>query len=174
MMMNTAPPASLLRCLLMVIACGAATAGTPHSRLTPHETAFLKTASACAALEIRLSGLAVRQGGTVVLKAYAGMLIQDQRRFMVDVKPFAELEIVPLNVVMRAEDIVTLHRVETCELAQFDALFLDVMLHSHEATLAAFEAQALDITSHRLKPFVKQVIPLLRAHRDMVAWLSMQ
>ncbi|MBK8039856.1 MAG: DUF4142 domain-containing protein [Verrucomicrobiaceae bacterium] len=170
--MNAKPFASLLLCFVLGLASRAALGETKTPGLTSGEVAFLKAAATSAALEIRLARLAVRQGSTVALQAYAGMLMQDHRRFSLDLKAFTAEEFMPAKLEMRVEDAALLHRLGTCDLAEFDALLLLSLLSSHEATLAAFEAQASDVTSQRLKPFVTETIPLLRAHRDMAARLS--
>ncbi len=170
--MNFVPLSSLLLCLQLGLACRPVLAGVKTPRLSSGEVAFLKAASTSAAFEIRLARLAVRLGSSVALQAYAGMLIQDHRRFSLDLKAFTVLEFMPMKLVLREEDATLLHQLENCEPAEFDALLLDGLLHSHDSALAAFEAQASDLTSLRLKPFVTETIPLLRAHRDMAAGLS--
>jgi predicted outer membrane protein len=140
--------------------------------LTAGEAAFLKAAAASVALESRLARLAVRQGGAIELKAYAGRLILDQRLLSIEIKGLTTQEFRSEAVMLREEDVTLLHRLETCELAAFDAVMLDELIRSHQAALASFEAQCQDGAGIHLKDFVLRTFLRLRAHRDMVAWFS--
>ena len=151
--------------LLFGVSTASADARSPG--LAAGDRKFLLTAAQASMAEVQLSELALKQGSTTEVKAFAQHMVDDHSQMNEKVKKLASDKNVSLPDQVSAEQRKTAEKLSALSGEAFDHEYLDVMLKDHKKVVGMFHKEAKAAKDTDLKALVKEATPTLEDHLKM-------
>jgi putative membrane protein len=152
-------------------AAGAQNMASPAGKASSKDRSFIMQATGGGMVEVELSKLALQNGASSDVKAFAQRMVGDHG------KAGMELEMISVKLgVTPPKPMVAQHadmkRFGELKGEKFDKAYVERMVRNHKGTVALFEKQAKSGDSGELRQFASNTLPVLKEHLTMVLALA--
>lgn len=147
---------------------GANTVSNAAARITtPDPADFLEIAAQGGMAEVEMGNLASTKATNAEVKAFGRMMATDHAKANAELKALALRKNIPLPVDIGSHK-ETLEDLNEAIGADFDMMYIDVMVDDHETDVAAFQKQADGSADPDIKAFAAKTLPVLKAHLEKI------
>jgi len=142
--------------------------GTPSTTVSDAQN-FANVAAASDAFEIETSKLALTNGASAAVKAYANKMIEAHTASTAKLQTAAAGAAPTITPVpaLNAEQQAKLDQLKTLNGTAFDQAYKTEQAAGHQKTLDALKAYAANGNAPQLKAFAEEMIPIVTAHLNM-------
>ena len=146
------------------------TAGNPDA--STQDARFVYRASAGGMAEIMMGQLAVQRGQTDAVRAAGQMMVTDHTKADNQLMGITQTVMLKPAPGPNAMQQAMFHQLQSAPADQFDALWTNDMIQSHERTIALFKMEARGGQNDSLRQFAMTTLPVLYTHLHVVEGLS--
>ena len=131
---------------------------------TPNE--FVTKAGEGGFMEVAMGKLAQTNGGSNDVKEYGKMLETDHGNANNKLKEIAAAEKISMPVAATKEQTMHMNEMQSKTGADFDKIFIPMMIEDHEKDINEFKKAASDNSNTKVKDFAAKTLPTLKKHLD--------
>ena len=131
---------------------------------TPNE--FVTKAGEGGFMEVAMGKLAQSNGGSNDVKEYGKMLETDHGNANNKLKEIAAAEKISMPVAATKEQTMHVNEMQSKTGADFDKMFIPMMIDDHEKDINEFKKAATDNSNAKVKDFAAKTLPTLKKHLD--------
>ena len=131
---------------------------------TPNE--FVTKAGEGGFMEVAMGKLAQSNGGSNDVKEYGKMLETDHGNANNKLKEIAAAEKISMPVAATKEQTMHVNEMQSKTGADFDKMFIPMMIEDHEKDINEFKKAATDNSNPKVKDFAAKTLPTLKKHLD--------
>lgn len=131
------------------------------------DKAFVISAADGGMLEVKLGELALKNAVTVKGKEFAKMMIKDHSKVNQELKSLADKKRIVLPSKVSDVKQQLYDSLSRFEGEQFDMMYMNMMIASHEETIGLYQAESVQGTEPDLKKWADSKIPALKHHLEM-------
>ena len=131
---------------------------------TPNE--FVTKAGEGGFMEVAMGKLAQSNGGSNDVKEYGKMLETDHGNANNKLKEIAAAEKISMPVAATKEQTMHMNEMQLKTGADFDKMFIPMMIDDHEKDINEFKKAATDNSNAKVKDFAAKTLPTLKKHLD--------
>ncbi|WP_207420421.1 DUF4142 domain-containing protein [Desertivirga brevis] len=138
------------------------------------ETEFVSKAASSNMFEIESGKLAASaaKGARAEVKNYGNMMIADHTAATIELQAVAEQNGIAMPTSMNEEHRAMYNDLNARSGADFDRVYAQMMVDSHQRTVNLFEEAADDLDDPEIKKFAQDKIPVLKMHLDHAVTLK--
>lgn len=133
---------------------------------------FVRNAAEGGMLEVRLGELAVKNGTTQKVKDYGNTMITDHTKVNEELMALVKKKKMQIPKKLSAAKQQKVDSLAAMQGEQFDMLYMNMMIASHEETIALFEKEGTGGNDAELKNWADSKLPALKHHLEMAQMLS--
>lgn len=146
----------------------AAVAADKNAGATAAEKTFIMKAANGGMMEVELGKVAAEKGGSDEVKDFGNRMVKDHSKANDNLKEVAS----KLNVEVPAK-LDSTHQAKVDKMsgmtgAAFDKAYVPAMVKDHEKDIAEFEKAEKQVTNEDLKEFIKDTVPVMKEHLEMI------
>src|SRR5690606_27921314 len=135
---------------------------------------FLTNAANSNQFEIALGTQAVKQSENEDIKRYGQMLIDDHTKVLEELKEAAVAKKLEMPEAMEEREASMLKSLPDLSRAEFDRVFREIAISTHEQAIALFERAALTLNDTEFRTWASQKIPSLKNHLERAKALEVE
>ena len=117
-------------------------------------------------MEVAMGKLAQSNGGSNDVKEYGKMLETDHGNANNKLKEIAAAEKISMPVAATKEQTMHVNEMQSKTGADFDKMFIPMMIEDHEKDISEFKKAATDNSNAKVKDFAAKTLPTLKKHLD--------
>jgi len=146
------------------------TAGNPDA--STQDARFVLRASAGGMAEVMMGHLAIERGQTEAVRAAGQMMVTDHTQADNQLMGISDTLMLKPAPGPNAMQQAMYQQLQSAPSDQFDAIWANGMVQSHERTIALFKTEARDGQNPQLRQFAMMTLPVLYKHLHVVEALS--
>ena len=135
---------------------------------------FLTNAANSNQFEIALGTQAVKQSENEDIKRYGQMLIDDHTKVLEELKEAEVAKKLEMPEAMEEREASMLKSLSDLSGAEFDRVFKEIAINTHEQAIALFEKAALTLNDTEFRTWASQKIPSLKNHLERAKALEVE
>lgn len=140
---------------------------TTEAKASAADTDFIKKAADGGMTEVELGKVAEKNGSTDDVKSFGSHMVKDHGKANEELKSIASKMNVMLPDKVSAEHQTKIDKMSKTTGANFDTVYANEMVASHEKTIATFEAAKGKVSNEDLKKFIDDKLPVIKHHLEM-------
>jgi len=157
-----------MKTLILIIAMAASLglSAPGYAQGSPDKNFAIKAADGGMA-EVALGTLAQKNGGAQSVKDFGKMMVDDHTKVNNELKAAAESKQITLPKKLSTEKQLNHDKLSSLKGDAFDKAYMDIMVISHQETIALFETEATNGEDAELKKWAQDKLPALKHHLEM-------
>ena len=128
------------------------------------EVEFVSKAASSNLFEIESGRLAVNKGTRQQVKNYGNHMVTDHTQATAELNTVASQNGIAVPTSMNEEHMTMYNTLAAKSSTEFDVAYADMMVASHQRTVALFEEAASDLDDPEIRAFAASKLDVLRAH----------
>jgi len=155
-----------IRSWISVAICTAVLFSLGSAGVQSEDQEFVLKAAEGGMLEVELGNLAVKSGTSPKVKEYGKMMVKDHSKVNQELTQLAGKKQITIPTALSAAGKRQLDSLASQQGEEFDLLYTNMMIASHEQTIGLFQTESNKGQDKELKTWAESKIPALKKHLD--------